>query len=333
MEAQSRREFLRWLYGAGTLGFAFGAGARAEPPPEVTRIRLAKIPGICIAPQYIADDLLRAEGFTEIDYVLSEPGTPNAVNVASGKVDFSIVFIVTAIVALDLGNRLTMLGGVHPGCFELFVKQGINRLADLKGKSIGIQALGSSPQLFLESMAAYVGLDPMREINWVTDPDLRPMDRFLRGEIDAFLGFPPEPQELRAKGVGRVLVNSALDQPWSQYFCCLFAGNSEFVQANPVASKRALRAILKAADLCVAQPASVARILVDRKFTPNYDYALEALGDVPYRKWRDYDAEDAVRFYALRLREAGVIQASPQEIIAKGTDWRFAEELKRELKS
>jgi NitT/TauT family transport system substrate-binding protein len=55
--------------------------------------------------------------------------------------------------------------------------------------------------------------------------------------------------------------------------------------------------------------------------------------DVPYARWRDYDAEDTLRFYALRLHEAGMIRSSPQKIIATGTDWRFLNELKRELKS
>ena len=49
-------------------------------------------------------------------------------------------------------------------------------------------------------------------------------------------------------------------------------------------------------------------------------------------KWREYDPEDTIRFYALRLREAGMIKSSPNKIIAEGTDWRFFNELKRELK-
>ena len=61
--------------------------------------------------------------------------------------------------------------------------------------------------------------------------------------------------------------------------------------------------------------------------------AFQALGEIPYKRWRDYDAEDTVRFYALRLHEAGAITTSPQDIIAKATDWRFANELKHELKS
>jgi NitT/TauT family transport system substrate-binding protein len=94
-----------------------------------------------------------------------------------------------------------------------------------------------------------------------------------------------------------------------------------------------LRAILKAADLCVADPQRVARQLVDRDFTPRYDYAYQALSELPYDKWREYEPEDTLRFYALRLHEAGMVKSSPQKIIAEGTDWRFLNELKRELKA
>jgi NitT/TauT family transport system substrate-binding protein len=65
----------------------------------------------------------------------------------------------------------------------------------------------------------------------------------------------------------------------------------------------------------------------------NFDYALQALRSLPYGKWREYDAEDTVRFWALRLHEAGMIKSSPQKVIAQGTDWRFWQELKRELKT
>jgi NitT/TauT family transport system substrate-binding protein len=140
------------------------------------------------------------------------------------------------------------------------------------------------------------------------------------------------PQEVRAKQIGHVLVNSAVDRPWSQYFCCLLIGNRDFVQKHPIATKRALRAILKAADLCAQDPARAARVLVDRQSTPRFDYALQAMQEIPYHRWREYDPEDTVRFYALRLQEAGMIKSNPQKIIAQGTDWRFLNELKRELK-
>ena len=208
-----------------------------------------------------------------------------------------------------------MIAGVHVGCFELFGNEGIRSIADLKGKSVGVQGLGSGPHVFLAAMAAHVGLDPLKDIRWVisADPSVKPIELFADGKTDAFLGFPPEPQELRARCIGHVIVNSSIDRPWSQYFCCMLAGNREFVRSNPVATKRVLRAILKATDLCVTEPARVARRIVDGGFTPRYDYARQTLNDVPYDKWREYDAEDTIRFYALRLHEIGMIKDEPAE--------------------
>ena len=112
----------------------------------------------------------------------------------------------------------------------------------------------------------------------------------------------------------------------------MVTGNREFVRKHPVATKRALRAFLRAADLCTRAPERVAQFLVDRSYATNYDYALQLLKEIPYGQWREYDPEDTVRFYALRLHEAGMIKSSPQKIIAQGTDWRALNELKKELK-
>jgi NitT/TauT family transport system substrate-binding protein len=182
-------------------------------------------------------------------------------------------------------------------------------------------------------MAAHVGLDPAKNIGWATDPSVKPIEQFAKGKIDAFMGFPPQPQDLRARQIGQVIVNSTVDRPWSQYFCCMVAGNRDYVHNYPVATKRVLRAILKATDLCATEPTRVARQIVDGGFTPRYEYALQALRDNPYDKWREWDPEDAIRFYALRLHEVGFIKSSPQKLIADGTDWRFLNELKHELKA
>jgi NitT/TauT family transport system substrate-binding protein len=225
-----------------------------------------------------------------------------------------------------------MLAGAHIGCFELFGNERVRTIRDLQDKTVAVPSMDSAQYVFLASMAAYVGLDPGKDIHWVTLPRAEAMQRFTDGQLDAFLGFPPEPQELRAKHTGRLIVNSAVDRPWSQYFCCMVAGNREFVRKHPVATKRALRAFLKAADLCASEPERVAGFLVDKGYTTHRDYALQALQEIPFNRWRDYDAEDTVRFYALRLHETGMIKSSPQKLIAQGTDWRFFNELKKELK-
>ena len=144
--------------------------------------------------------------------------------------------------------------------------------------------------------------------------------------------FPPTPRSCARRRIGHVVVNSAMDKPWSQYFCCTMVGNREFVRKHPVATKRALRAILKATDLC-AQRARAGGAAPRRQGVRE---AIRLRAPDPARRavdrWREYDPEDTVRFYALRLHEAGMIKSSPQRIIAQGTDWRFLNELKKELK-
>jgi NitT/TauT family transport system substrate-binding protein len=330
---ESRRRFLATLSSASAAGLIGARNSFAEEaPPETTTIRLVKNAGICVAPQYVADDLLRAEGFTDIQHVMMSPAVM-AEAIGRGVVDLSLHFAALLITAIDAGEAITVLAGVHVGCFELFANEHIRSIRDLKGKKVGIQGAGAQQHAFLTAMAAYVGLDPVKDIDWVMSPTAPPMELFAEGKIDAFLGFPPEPQELRARKVGgHVVVNSSIDRPWSQYFCCMLAGNRNFVRKHPIATKRVLRAILKATDFCATDPMAAAQRMVDGGFTNRYDYALQMLKEVPYNKWREYDPGDTIRFYSLRLREAGMIKSSPNKIIADATDWRLLSELKRELK-
>jgi NitT/TauT family transport system substrate-binding protein len=330
---QTRRSFLTTLSSAGVVGLVRARDSYAqEAPPEITTVRLGKIYGICIAPQYVAEDLLRAEGFTDVRYVATNPGISTALALARGEIDFTTNYAPPMAISIDAGEPITIVGGEHVGCFEVFAREGIRSIADLRGKNVGVQSIGSSQHVFLSVIAAHVGLDPAKDIHWVTSTSPKPMELFADGKIDAFLGLPPEPQELRGRNIGRVIVNSVLDRPWSQYFCCVLAANRGYIRKYPIATKRVLRAIVKAADLCATEPARVARQIVDAGFTPSYDYALQTIKEIPYVRWREYNPEDAVRFYALRLREAGMIKSSPNKILADGTDWRHWNELKRELK-
>jgi NitT/TauT family transport system substrate-binding protein len=309
---QSRRQFLTdaSLAGAAALLRAPRAVA-AEGSLETTTVRISKDLAICEAPLDIAEELLRTEGFTDVHYVDTAADDLSAA-IADRKVDFALDFPVLFAPGIDAGNPVTVLAGVHVGCFELFAGSDVSDDCESEGQTVGSEV---APSAFLRLMVAQVGLDPDKDIRWVTGPSVKPLELFAEGKIDAFLGFPPEPQELRARKAGHVILSTALDRLWSQYFCCMLLGSRDYVRKYPVATKRVLRAILKATDLCANEPMRVARSLVDGGFTPRYDYALQTLND------------------ALRLHEAGLIKSNPQKIIADGTDWRFLNELKRELKA
>jgi NitT/TauT family transport system substrate-binding protein len=284
---QSRRDFLAGLSAATTAGILGTNGSLAdEGPPETTTIRLPRDPSICIAPEQIADALLRAEGFTDVRYVqVSHSGDA----VVRGEVDFGSETAAWVVTYLDAGQPITAMAGIHLRCYELFAHEPVRTISDLKGRRVGIpQKPGSSGHLLLAVMAAQVGLDPQTDINWIAKSNGDFMGAFAQGEVDAFLAFPPEPQELRARKIGRVILNTTMDRPWSQYFCCIEFGNRDFVRAHPVATKRVARAVLKAADFCAADPEGAARRLVDGGFTQRYDHALQTLTELPYITWRSW---------------------------------------------
>ena len=327
----ARRDFLRTSTLAMTgLGLA-ARPARAEPPPEVRTLRLSKEPYACIAPQYLIDEFLAAEGFSGVQRVDISDGSTTKL-LAKGELDFALDAAFSIVTYVDAGEPLVTLAGIHGGCFVLFGTDRVRSIRDLKGKTVAVLSLDAPERIFLSAMAAYVGLDPRRDIKWSTQPFEESMRLLAEGKVDAYLAFPPEPQELRAKKIGRVIVNTTTDRPWSEHFCCMAFGSREFVRKHPVATKRALRAMLKAADLCAREPDRVARYLVDKGYTTNLEYTAQALRNVTYTKWRTDDPEATLRFYALRLRDVGMIKATPQRIIAQGTDWRFLNELKKELK-
>jgi NitT/TauT family transport system substrate-binding protein len=327
-----RRSFIT---SASALGIASMLGvprlSAAELPPETKKIRLVHGPFVCFAPLYLSEDLLRLEGFTEVEYIKIDGTMPNTLATLADMAMFGGPSVIPPI---DAGLPLVALAGLHIGCWELFANERVNAIRDLKGKAVAVIAIGSVEHVWFSSIMAYVGMDPRTDINWVTTGKLAESQRlFLEGKVDAFLAFPPQPQEMRMKKVGKVIVNTTLDRPWSQYFCCMLAANRNFVEAHPVATKRALRAILKATDICAQDPERAARALATKGYEPRFDMSLEILRSLPYDQWRRLDPTDTLRFHALRLHEVGMIKSTPQKIIAQGTDWRFLNELKKELKA
>jgi NitT/TauT family transport system substrate-binding protein len=330
---QSRRDFLTTLSTVGAAGvLGGGTSLAAEGPPETTTIKLAYYGNICLSPLLIAKDLLHAEGFTEVRYVEAPESFTIPELVARGDVHFGSTFAGTVVHHIDNGVPIVGLSGLHSGCYELFAHEDFRTITELRGKRVAIQDLNSDGHQYLAIMAAHVGLDPKTDFDWVIPPDGNALEIFAQGKADAFLAFPPEPQELRDRKIGRVMISTIQDRPWSQYLCCLLFGARDFVRDHPIATKRSLRGLLKAADYCAAEPERVAQRLTDGGFS-RYEYAKQTLSEIRYLEWRNYDPEDTMRFYALRLYEAGMIRTSPNQILAESTDWRFLNELKSELKA
>ncbi len=334
----TRRELMVRLstVAAGAGLIALGARtAMAEPPPETRTIRLPspEKPILCFAPQYLVEAFLRLEGFTDVRFRGFEGATSGTQGLANGTFDLAAGLGTGLITAFDGGAPIVILSGLHAGCTELFANDAVPRLRDLAGKRVPISRPGDPVHVMLSSIVAYIGIDPKRDIEWVVEPNYGAYPELLEaGKVDAVHAFPPQNFVLRERGLGHVILNTTVDDPWRHFFCCMVGARREFVESHPVATKRAVRALVKANQLCEADREGSARRLVELGATARYDYALAMLEEVPYGAWRSYEPRDTVRFYALRLHEAGLVKGTPREILERGTDFRFIDEIRHELR-
>jgi NitT/TauT family transport system substrate-binding protein len=335
----------RMLQGVGALSLSLAGGAlltgcgqvapffagSKSTRPETNTIKLPSGFATCVAPEILAVDMLRAEGF-EVKQVQVGSDAEIYPAIAAGEIDLAMRTAASKVPQADTSNAFVHLAGIHTGCFELFASTGVRSLNDLKGKRVA--AYGVDAGIYFSAMAAYIGLDPQRDLTLETyTAGDEAIEGYKAGRFDAIMAGPPQPQQLRKAGYGHVLTSMHSDRPWSQQFCCMLVANREFVQNNPVAAKQAVRAILKATDLCATKPGEAAQLLIDRGDITDRDAAFEMFThDASYDKWREYDPEATLRFYGLLLHQIGKVKTPPDQLIAQSTDWRILNELKKELK-
>ena len=282
---------------------------------ETTSVRLFKSPSSAsAAPQYVAEELLRAEGFNEIRLCGSAaPDVPQAVARWRGGFQSGASRAIRS--GDDRGRRpITILGRCACRLLRIVrANEGIRSIADLKGKSVGLQALGS-PARLLKLMAAHVGLDPEKDIRGSPIPRSNRSSCSQQGKIDAFLGLPAGAPRTAGPPCRPCHCEYRRGSPVVAVFL-LHAGRQPGVRSETPGRDKARPARDLKGRRSLRHRADAGRATARRSaaFTAKYDYALQTLSELPYDKWRDYDAEDTVRFYALRLHEAGFDQIEPAE--------------------
>ena len=336
---QTRRRVMAGMAGGVGAGFSLlrWQAADASTPLETTRIRLMfdpKFPIPCYAPQIISEDLLRLEGFDDVQFVPYKEAESETIAFQEGLVDVCVSLASEFVLGIGRGVELTLIGGTHAGCVEVVAGKNVSGLNDLKGKRFAYWVKGAAEHVFLSSVLAYVGLDPERDVTWVELPDPALWPEALRsGEVDVVNAFPPLSYILREDSASHVILSTTLDAPWQHFFCCMYAAATEFVDNYPIATKAALRALLKANHLCEADPAGTAKRLLELGAVDRLEHAVLMLEELPYGSWRDYDPVATVRFWALRLSEAGMLDMTPNEVVERGTNFTMANQLAKELKS
>lgn len=314
---------------ATTAPTAAGTTAPTLSAPETTSIRLTAAP--CDSAIFGAERFLREEGFTDVG--ISDAAT--IPTIATGKADMGNAFPQAFFSIAPVANVVS-LGGLHPGCVEIWAQPGISAVKDLKGRSITVtaKALTNLPYSFIAIVLKHAGVDP-KDVNFVVQSDADLLKLYLDGKSDAIFVATTGAAALKANPAnkGTRIYSQVMDEPWKSTNCCFIVVNESWYRANPIAAKRAMRAIYRTADALPADRSDAAKLATDKGLfggAPALANVREAANMVPL-DWRNYDLEKAIRFYTPLLTDVGLLTSSANDLV-KAVDLKIFKELSTELK-
>lgn len=299
-------------------------------PPETTSIRLAA--GACDSAIFGAERYLRDEGFTDVQFT----DVATATAITAGNAHIGNAFPQSFFNSVESSPKVVALGGLHPGCNEIWAQPGIASLKDLKGRSITVtsKALSNLPYTWFAMALKQAGVDP-KDVNFVVQADADMLKLYLDGKSDAVYVATTGAAALKANPAnkGKVIFSQVMDEPWKSTNCCFIVASEPWYRANPIAAKRAMRAIYRTADTLPADRSDAAKLAADKGLFGGAAALANitvAANMVPL-DWRTYDLEKAVRFYAPLLTDVGVLKATTDDLL-KGIDLTIFKGLSTELK-
>jgi NitT/TauT family transport system substrate-binding protein len=351
----TRRQLLLRTLGTGAAivgGSALAACARQSEAAtlETTTVRIV-YPVDCDPGLVLAERYLLKEGFTDVQFVNAQFTTRGWIT--KNLADFACAHSEFAVGAIADGLPLRVLSGLHSGCLELWVRDGITAVRDLRGRRISVRVKDIADMFYAWFAILLGGIGiTLKDVDFVEagGPDDYPgmIGAFVEGRADAVLAGGPQGPFLKRllKRPGHVILETMTETPWSQYFCCNLVANRDWAQQNPVATKAVTRALLRATDAAASDHARAARdavaLIAARSkeiggpaASGNFEdesIVTETMAMCTYN-WRELDPEDTLRFFALQLANVGLITSTPQQIIARGSDFAYMRQWKSESKS
>ena len=257
-----------------TLGiFSLTACGKKEKKAETADIIIGTANGsLCLAPLHVAiDNGYFEEEFEKagVTWKVEEIDMNNISDlVASDKIDASTQLAGSMIPQIDNGLEITFTAGMHTGCTKVYTKKdsGIESIADLKGKKIGVPSLGDSSVIALKRALYDEGIGITTdnlEVEWVvyglTDLPLA----LENGAIDAAAMHDPVAYNAEEEYGFKKIIDLSTDEKFANEYCCMSFVTSKLAKENPDAAAAYTRAILRASAFVQANPKETAKLQID----------------------------------------------------------------------
>src|SRR5580704_10972582 len=171
----------------------------SDAPPLTGAPRKLKLSwnagAVCLAPLPVAID----HGFfqkqnLDVELVNYSGSTDQLLEaIATGKTDAGLGMALRWLKPLEQGFDVKIAAGTHGGCMRVLTRvgSGIDKLADLKGKTVAVGDLGGPDKNFFSIQLAKLGIDPVKEVDWRVYTGNVVNVAADKGEVQAFLAADP----------------------------------------------------------------------------------------------------------------------------------------------
>ena len=227
---------------------------------------------LCLAPLHIAID----KGYFEeefkkagVTWKVEEIDLANISElIATNKIDACTQLAGAMIPQIDNGLEITFTAGLHTGCTKYYVKEGsgINSVADLKGKKLGVPSIGDSSVIALKRLLHDEGIGVTTEnleVEWVvyglTDLPLA----LENGAIDMAALHDPVAYSAENEYGFKKILDLSTDEKFKNEYCCMAFVTNRLAEKNPKAAAAYTRAMLKASAFVQADPGEAARLQIE----------------------------------------------------------------------
>lgn len=300
-----------------------GGGQKAEDKSvnstnKPKKVRVAYYGGTCEAPAFLAYEkgIFKKKGL-DVELVKVTFDTLKE-GIATGKID-AIQVSTGELKPIEQGLDIKITNGVHTGCIQAVVpnNSSIQSTADLKGKTIGVEAIGGVPMTLLSIELGQHGINPKSDVNWKAFPAPQLAQALDKGEIDAFITWDPFGQlALNDKKVRRIFSNTHTG-PYKEQYCCFVGINGKLVKEQPEVAKAITEAFNEAGALVQQNPQEAAQIAIDKKYTAGDPATSSSLLSEYTFKSDPAKAKESLAFFLKGLKDQQILDSStdPNELL------------------
>jgi NitT/TauT family transport system substrate-binding protein len=207
------------------------------------------------------------------------------------------------------------------GADGMAVKGDIKSFADLKGRTIGVDAPGTSPYFGLAYMLNKNGMS-LKDVKLTTLSPQAAAQAFVAGQVDAAMSYEPYLSTVRDNPSAGKILATTIEYPMvmDTVGCA-----PDWLKANPKVAKALTDSYFAALDLIKAEPAKSNEIMGAAVKQTGEQFAKSSA----YLRWQDKAANQ--KFFAGELTtfmktaekillEAGVIRKAPENLAVTFND-------------